>query len=135
MNYIAAIAFGLMLGAGVHLLVRRDLIRLAGGTVLTTNAAVLLLVSAGFGARQAPVLPLEEPEEVADPVVQALAITAVVIAFGVTVLLLRVAATLQETHGTLDLEDIQRAERAEEQRMEAGGEPGREEDEIGGGSA
>lgn len=120
MNFVAAISFGLILGAGIHLLVRRDLVRLAAGTVLMTNAAVLLLVSAGFGARETPLLPLENPSEAADPVVQALAITAVVIAFGVTVLLLRVAAALHETHRTLDLEEIQRAEEAEEARMEAG---------------
>jgi multicomponent Na+:H+ antiporter subunit C len=119
-NLVAAIAFGLIMGAGTHLLVRRDLVRLAAGTVLLTNAAVLLLVSAGFGARQTPLLPMADPARAADPVVQALAITAVVIAFGVTVLLLRVAAALHETHKTLDLEEIQQAEEAEEERMEAG---------------
>lgn len=131
MNLVAALAFGLVLGAGVHLLVRRDLVRLAAGTVLLTNAAVLLLVSAGFGARQTPLLPLDDPGAAADPVVQALAITAIVIAFGVTVLLLRVATALHETHRTLDLKEIQKAEGAEEERMEAGEGTDAEADEEG----
>lgn len=120
MNVIAALAFGLVLGAGAHLLVRRELVRLAAGAVLMSNAAVLLLVSAGFGARQTPLLPVD-PDQAADPVVQALAITAIVIAFGVTVLLLRVAAALHDSHGSLDLKEIQKAEIVEELRLEAGG--------------
>lgn len=120
MNLVAALAFGVLLGAGVHLMVGRDLVRLAGGTLLISNAAIFLLVSAGFGDDRAPILPVE-PGQAADPLVQALALTAIVIAFGATVLLLRVAAAVEQTHGSLDLEEMVRAEESDERAEEEGG--------------
>lgn len=92
----------------------RDAVKLVGGTVLLGNAAVLLLVAAGFGGREMPLLPVEDPQAVADPLVQALALTAIVISFGTTVLLLRVALAVERTHETLDMEDLVEAEVADE---------------------
>ena len=114
MNIIIALAVAVIFGAGVRLMVRSDAIRLAAGTVLITNAAVLLLVSAGFGANEAPLLPYENAEDLADPLVQALALTAVVISFGATVLLLRVTLALQQTHDTIQMSEIVKAEVADD---------------------
>lgn len=116
-----AIAFGALFGAGVHLMVRRDALKLIGGMVLIGNAAVLFLVSAGFGSRETPLLPVDDPKLVADPLVQALALTALVINFATTVLLLRVALAVERTHDTLDMEDLVQAEVAEEPEQEKGG--------------
>lgn len=123
MSLITAIAFGALFGTGVHLMVRRDALKLVGGMVLIGNAAVLFLVSAGFGGSEVPILPVGEPERVADPLVQALALTALVINFATAVLLLRVALAVERTHDTLDMEDLVQAEVSEEPERESGHTP------------
>lgn len=110
MILLVSLVFGVLFGVGIHLMVRRDALRLVGGTVLITNAAVLLLMAATLKGREAPILPVSEPTAAADPLVQALALTALVISFGTTVLLLRVALAVERTHGTLDMEDLVAAE-------------------------
>ncbi len=114
MILLTAIVIGVLFGAGMHALAHRDLIRLAGGTLLIGNSAVLFLVSAALEGRTTPILPVGAPEQVADPLVQALALTAIVISFATTVLLLRVVMAIEETHETLILDDIAGAEEAYE---------------------
>ncbi len=113
MNVIVALAVGILFGAGVHLMVQRDMIKLAAGMQLLSSAAALLLVVTGFGDNEAPILPIEDLREVADPLSQALALTAVVISFGITVLLLRVILAIARTHHTIKMEDLVAAEIAE----------------------
>jgi multicomponent Na+:H+ antiporter subunit C len=117
MNLAAAIVFGILFGAGVHLLIRRDVIRLFGGALVLSNAAIYLLVATGFEEQRAPILPATSPQSVADPLAQALALTAVVIGFGTTVLLLRISWALERSHDTIDVEDLAAAER--EARLDA----------------
>lgn len=112
MSLLAAIVFGVLFGAGIHLIVRRDVIRLFGGTLVLTNAAIYLLVATGFEEQRPPLLPATSPEGIADPLAQALALTAVVIGFGTTILLLRITWALERSHHTIDVEDLAAAERA-----------------------
>ncbi|MGF1627793.1 MAG: sodium:proton antiporter [Alphaproteobacteria bacterium] len=114
MTLLTALVFGILFGAGVHLMVRRDAFKLVGGTVLLGNAAVFLLMAGTFDGSEAAILPVDDPSTVADPLVQALALTALVISFATTVLLLRVALAVERTHGTLDMEDLVRAEVADQ---------------------
>lgn len=116
MTVVLALAVAILFGTGAHLMVRPDAFKLAAGTVLITNAAVLLLVAGGFGT-QAPLAPIADPATVADPLVQALAVTAIVISFGTTVFLLRVAVAVERSHDTIDFEELVEAE------VEEGGEP------------
>jgi multicomponent Na+:H+ antiporter subunit C len=111
---LVSIVFGVLVGTGIHLMVRRDALRLVGGTVLLTNATILFLMAAAFDGNAVPLLPIADGAVPADPLVQALALTAIVISFGTTVLLLRVALAVERTHGTLDMEDLVRAEVADE---------------------
>lgn len=106
MNGLTALVVAILFGAGVQLMLRRDVVKLAAGTLLVSNAAVLLLVSAGFGERELPMLPVVQVENVADPLVQAMALTAVVIGFGSTVVLLRIAVAVERTHDTIDLDRL-----------------------------
>jgi len=119
MSLLVALGFAVIFGAGAHLMVRQDAFKLTAGTVLLTNAAVLLLVSAGFGARRAPIGQIDDPTSVADPLVQALALTAVVISFGTTVLLLRLAVAVERSHDTIEFEDLVIAERARASERDA----------------
>lgn len=120
MSLLVALVFSVLFGSGVHLMVRRDLVRVVAGTMMISNAAILLLVSAGFSGREAPILPAEDVDRLSDPLVQALALTAVVIAFGASVLLLRVAFAVERTHGTLGVDEIVRAEQEEGRDPERG---------------
>jgi len=113
MSVLTALAVAALFGAGVELMMRQDAVKLAAGTLLLSNAAVLLLVSAGFGADEAPLLPVEDVEQVADPLVQALALTAIVIGFGAAILLLRIIVAVERTHGSIILEDLAAAEETE----------------------
>lgn len=118
MNVLTALVVGVLFGSGVYLMTREDVSRLVAGTVLLTNSAVLLLVSAGFRTRVAPPA-AEGLGMLADPLVQALALTAVVINFGTTVLLLCVMVAVETTHHTLSTEDLVASEIGEEEATES----------------
>ena len=114
MSIVTAVVVGVIFGVGAHLMTRRDAVELALGSMLVTNAAVLLVVAAGF--RSAP---SRAASHHPDPLAQALALTAVVIGFATTVLFLRVMLAVAKTHETIDLEDLVEAESAEGERREA----------------
>lgn len=118
MNLLTALVFGVLIGSGVYLMTRDDLTRLVAGTLLMTNGAILLLVSAGFQTRVHPSAPEAGAYLLADPVVQALALTAVVINFAATVLLMRVLVAVEGTHGTLSAGDLERSQIEDEARVE-----------------
>lgn len=82
----AAILFGL----GTYLLMQRKLSRIIIGLGLLTHGANLLLITAGDRGR-APIVDGAADADLADPIPQALALTAIVITFGVTTLLLALA--------------------------------------------
>lgn len=110
MNVVTAFAVAALTGGGVFLMLRHDIVKLIAGTLMLSNAVVLFLVAATFEARLAPIEPMEPGPEVADPLVQALALTAVVITFAVTVLLLAIALAVERSHDTIDMDEIMSAE-------------------------
>jgi multicomponent Na+:H+ antiporter subunit C len=88
----AAIAVGLLVAAGVYLLLQRGLVRIAIGFVLLGHAANILLVAAGgMALRGEPLLGTDDPAQMADPLPQAFVLTAIVITFGITVFMLALA--------------------------------------------
>jgi multicomponent Na+:H+ antiporter subunit C len=115
MILLTSLVVAVMFGCGVYLLLMPDLLKAAAGTVLMTNGAVLFIVAAGFGARDEPLLPYDKLSEVSDPLVQALAITAIVIGFAMTALLLKVGLAVQRGHGSIDLNDLRDNEQAEQE--------------------
>lgn len=88
----AAIIAGILVAAGVYLLLQRGLVRVTIGFVLLGHAANVILVAAGGMAwREAPLVGDGETARMADPLPQAFVLTAIVITFGVTVYLLALA--------------------------------------------
>ncbi len=86
---LAATAAGLF-GIGTYLLMQRKLSRIIIGLGLLTHGANVLLITAGRRG-DPPIIGDGEEAAFADPLPQALALTAIVITFGVTTLLLALA--------------------------------------------
>jgi multicomponent Na+:H+ antiporter subunit C len=86
---LAAVAAALF-GIGTYLLLQRKLSRIIIGLGLLTHGANVLLITAGRRG-DPPIIGDGPPTEFADPLPQALALTAIVITFGVTTLLLALA--------------------------------------------
>ncbi len=83
---LAAVAAGLF-GIGTYLLLQRKLSRIIIGLGLLTHGANVLLITAGRRGNP-PIIGTGDAGNFADPMPQALALTAIVITFGVTILLL-----------------------------------------------
>lgn len=87
MEILVAIVVGGLFGAGIYLLMSRSPVRLIIGLVLLSNAINLLIfTAAGLIRGKVPLIPpdsLQAVEVTADPLPQALILTAIVISFGV----------------------------------------------------
>lgn len=87
-----AISAGLLVTGAVYLMQRRELIRVILGFVLLGHAVNLILMAAGgTSGRTAPFGTFETTDGVADPLPQAFVLTAIVIAFSITIYLLTLA--------------------------------------------
>jgi multicomponent Na+:H+ antiporter subunit C len=104
MILVFSIAIGLLFMAGVYLILKHDLIRVVGGMVLISNAANLFIMGSAVSRGDAPILPIDG--NYSDPVVQALVLTAVVISFGVSALLLAIVYRVYLSHRTVDLDEL-----------------------------
>lgn len=86
MNTLLAVCVGILYSAAIYLILRRSIVKLVIGLVLLSNASNLLIFTAAGLTREAPPLIPETgplPALVADPLAQALILTAIVIGFGV----------------------------------------------------
>ncbi|HEX7133077.1 MAG TPA: NADH-quinone oxidoreductase subunit K [Iamia sp.] len=91
MSLVLAVATALLFSLGTWLLLQRRLSRLIIGLGLIGHGANLLLMLSGDERGVAPFVGATDGERVADPMPQALALTAIVIAFGLTAFLLALA--------------------------------------------
>jgi multicomponent Na+:H+ antiporter subunit C len=114
---ILAGTIGLLFGCGAFLLLKPDLFRVVVGLVLVANAANLTLMASGLRRGESPIHPLGDGP-VSDPLVQAMTITAIVIGFGVTALLLSLAYRVYVSSRTVDLDELSHAEALHEQELE-----------------
>lgn len=107
MNALVVYAVTLLTFAGVYLLLAGRFWKVVIGTVFLSHAANLVLLSTGGYFREAlpPLLTGEGP--FMDPLPQALILTAIVISFGVTTLILLVLRQLYMTWGTTDLAEVE----------------------------
>ena len=118
-----ALTVGILFGVGVMLTLRRDLVRMAAGGLLVTNAAILFTLSTGFAHRGEPLLPDVDGRPMTDPLAQALGLTAIVIGFATSALLLALVYRMHEQHGSIDLRDMVHAELEEERTLNREPEP------------
>ena len=106
---VLAATIGALFALGTFLLLRRDLIRVVWGLAIISQAAnVYLLAMGGIAVPSSESVPVlaghGEPVPVtADPLVQALVLTAIVIGFGMTAFALVLSYRVYEEHETLDV--------------------------------
>lgn len=115
MEAILPIVVGGLYAAGFYLVLRQTLGQLIIGLALLTNATNLLVFTAGGLSRgSAPIVP-EGAEAVdgavADPVPQALVLTAIVIGFGVLAFFIALAYRVYRVTGTDALEALNTTDR------------------------
>ena len=86
-NLFLLMAAGVMVACGVYLMLDRAMTRMLLGVILLGNGANLLLLQAGGQAGSPPILDRESTvhgEEIADPLAQAMILTAIVISMAMT---------------------------------------------------
>jgi multicomponent Na+:H+ antiporter subunit C len=116
MTVIVALVVGVLFGSGVFLILKPDLLRVVVGLVLISNAASLTLMASGRSRGESPILPVVG--EVSDPLVQAMTVTAIVIGFAVTALLLSLVYRIHATHRTVDLDELAGVESRHAEELE-----------------
>jgi multicomponent Na+:H+ antiporter subunit C len=108
----ALVAAGLF-GCGLYMVLSRNVVRLLLGLSLLTTAVNLVLFQTGrYRSAQPPIIPegADRLSDAADPVPQALVLTAIVIGFALTVMLAALALRAYRGHGSLTTGEIRSAE-------------------------
>ncbi len=94
-----------LVAAGTFLVTSRSLSRIVLGFALLGHAAVLALLAAGGRAGSPPIVDGEPAPDTANPLPQALSLTAIVISFGLTLFVLALARRQQFLTGDDLVED------------------------------
>lgn len=114
MEIVLAFVIGGLYAAGLYMMMRRSIVKLIIGLVLLGHAANLLIFTAGGLVRaRSPLIPEGEviPQiPIADPLPQAVILTAIVIGFGVVAFTVVLIHRTYQTIGTDDLDSIRESE-------------------------
>ena len=112
MELLLAVTSGALYASGIYLMLRRRLAQLIIGLGLLSNGTNLLIFTAGGLTRGKPPVLAEGTttlvEPYADPVPQALVLTAIVIGFGLLAFSLVLAHRVHATTGTDDVDQVGR---------------------------
>lgn len=110
MDTLLAFVVGGLYAAGLYLMMRRSLVQLIIGLVVLSNGANLLIFTAARLTRAQPPLIPEGATRLldssADPLPQALILTAIVISFGVMAFALVLVHRTAQAVGTDDLDAV-----------------------------
>jgi multicomponent Na+:H+ antiporter subunit C len=114
MENLLPIAIGILFGCGCYLVMRRNIVRMLLGIMLFSQAANLLIFTgAGLTRNHPPIIPegmlvLDPPY--ADPLPQALVLTAIVIGFAVLAFAIALVLRAYEKTGSDDLDTFKNSE-------------------------
>lgn len=120
MEPILAVVVGATFTASVYLILRRSIMKVIVGLMLMSNAANLMIFAAPGVVEGAPPLigadgrPLVMPA--ADPIPQALILTAIVISFGVLAFAVVLINRAYESTGIDDLDQLRSTDLLEEEQ-------------------
>jgi multicomponent Na+:H+ antiporter subunit C len=125
MEALLALLVGALIAASVYLMLARHIVRFLFGLILASNAANLMLFAAGRVVWGRPPLVPEGADApvgiVANPLPQALILTAIVIGFGLLAFALVLAVRGSAALGTADTEAMRAAEPPAAPKAGAGG--------------
>jgi multicomponent Na+:H+ antiporter subunit C len=114
MYLLLAILVGVLFAAGIYLMLSRSLVRLIFGIVLISHSVNLLIFTSGGLERANPPLvkagESAPPPGVADPVPQALVLTAIVIGFALVAFTAVLVKRVVLTTGTSDVDELRRTD-------------------------
>lgn len=122
MTFAFALAAATVFGIGAYLVLTNDLVRVVAGMVLISQSAVLVVIASGLTRGDAPILPSGDKAP-SDPLVQAMALTAIVIGLAVTALLLAIVARVRATLHSLEVRELARDEAEHTTEIERASEP------------
>ncbi|WP_079709235.1 Na(+)/H(+) antiporter subunit C [Paraliobacillus ryukyuensis] len=106
MEILIALLIGVLFSVATYLLLTKSLLRIVLGTVLLSHGAHLLILTMGGLSQGAAPLLGQEAGSYTDPLPQALILTAIVISFGMTALLLVLTYRTYKAHQTDDLDQL-----------------------------
>ncbi len=105
MSLVTLAVAAILFAVGTYLVLQRMLSRVIIGLGLISHGANLLIMLAGTGPATPPVITGEVATQVADPLPQAMVLTAIVITFGITAFLLALALRSYLLTGSDAVED------------------------------
>lgn len=114
MEIILAILTGVLYTAGVYMLLRRSMLKFIIGIIFMSNATNLLVFLAAGIVQGSPAFAdgkLADPSKVADPLPQALVLTAIVIGLGIIVFTLALKYKYFQLTGTDDLDQVKQTDK------------------------
>lgn len=117
MTLVFSMAIAVLFAVGAYLMLKRDLIRLIAGMIMVGNAANLFIMASAIRRGEAAILPGSN-KEMADPLVQAMVLTAIVISFATAALALVVVYRVYTSHYSVDLTELSAAEEEQAVRDE-----------------
>lgn len=102
-----AVVVGGLFATGFHLMLQRSLMRIVFGFIVLGHGTNMLLLVAGGSPGRPPVVTDEtaDPERFADPLPQAMALTTIVITFGLTAFLMALAYRSWRLSGHDEVQD------------------------------
>lgn len=110
METLMAYVIGVLFTCAIYMMLRRSIVKLVIGLMILSNAANLLIFTvAGMTRGAPPLIPAGAsvpPGAIADPLPQALVLTAIVIAFGVLAFAVVLIHRAYEVVGTDDLDQM-----------------------------
>ena len=121
-----ALAAAVLFGVGAYLLLKRDLVRVIAGITLISQAAVVTLIGSSLTRGPAPI-ELAPGAPYADPLPQALALTALVIGLATVALLLALVHGVVRVVRSAERDELAAAESAHEEGLRTGAQEDRRE--------
>jgi len=121
MSVVHALVAAALFGCALYMVLSRNLVRMLLGLSLLTTAVNLVIFQAGRLRSAQPPLIREGAErlgESADPLPQALVLTAIVIGFALTVVLAALALRAYRAQGTLRSDEMRSAEPPDDAALE-----------------
>lgn len=110
MELILVLLVGILYSAGIYLMLRRSMVKLLLGLLLLGNGAnMLIFLVGGLTKGKPPIIGEDEVtfmDAYADPVPQALILTAIVISFALTAFAIILLKRVYETTGSDDLDSL-----------------------------